>query len=126
MEGLAQELGRVEQKLLQLLRRPSPEPGGDDGVPPWALPLLEALLSIGDSRTYTMPRPCERDENGDPLPPLEVVAAGALNQMEVTQNRIDALAELIALHKEVRQPNCAGPRPQGQGVTVTFQAVPEA
>jgi hypothetical protein len=122
---MARELGRIEDKLLQLLRRPIPEPGGGDGVPPWALPLLEAVLSLGEARDYEMPRPCDRDDDGEPLPPIVVRADGALNRMNLLLNRVDALAELMAAHKEVRQPICPGAfgRAQGQPVTVTFEEV---
>lgn len=119
------EVGRIEEKLLQLLRRPPGGEGPSGEVPDWIEALLELLFSIGDSVTYTMPRPCDVDAEGNPLPPLEVTAPGALNQFEVIQNRIDALAELLAIHKTVKQPNCSRPRAAGQPVTVTFEEAPE-
>jgi hypothetical protein len=124
-EQMARELGRIEDKLLQLLRREPPTETGGGGIPAWAGPLIEAILSAGSGTEYLMPRPCDRDENGNQLAPIVVNAPGALDRLGLVLNRIDALAELMAVHKEVKQPNCPGPRAQGQPVTVTFEEVSE-
>jgi hypothetical protein len=38
------------------------------------------------------------------------------------QNRMDALAQLIQVHKDLKQPNCRF-KPQGEFVTVNFEQV---
>jgi hypothetical protein len=84
---------------------------------------LELLLSITGGTTYTMSSPCEKDEQGNPLPPVEVVAGPALSTLGLIVNRVDALAELLQVHKDLKQPSCKNPRPQGDPVTVTFEEI---
>ena len=127
LEGIALETGRIERKLETLLGDPS------GGQPDWlekaqtggnaAARILELLFSLTGGTTYTLSSPCEVDEQGDPLPPVEVQAGSALNTLGLIINRIDALAELLQVHKNLKQPSCKNPRPQGEPVTVNFEQI---
>jgi hypothetical protein len=127
LEGIALETGKIERKLEVLLGDPT------SGQPDWmekvtagggaAQQLLELLLSLTGGTTYTMDSLCEKDANGNLLPPVEVEAPGALNGIGVIVNRLDAIAELLQVHKNLKQPGCKNPRPQGDPVTVTFEQI---
>jgi hypothetical protein len=127
LEGIAQETGRIERKLEVLLGDPT------SGQPDWlekitaggdfARLLWEVLTSLTAGTVYTLDSPCEVDANGEKLPAVEVEAPGALNAIEVLINRVDALAELLQVHKDLKQPGCKNPRPQGDAVTVNFEQI---
>lgn len=56
------------------------------------------------------------------LPPVEVEAPGASSQFEVLLNRFDALAELIQVHKNLKQPGCKH-KLAGEIVSVNFEQI---
>jgi hypothetical protein len=122
MVGIATELGKIEQKLVQI--------GGNTGIADILGRLAELL---GDrpapypAGNFQMPRICERDADGNMLPPLVAswpAGMGALNEIDA---KVEALAQLLQHHKTIRQPICpeSPPRPQvsGDWVTVNFQSV---
>jgi hypothetical protein len=127
LEGIALELGRIERKQEVML--------GDDsgGQPDWmekaraggdaAMRLVELIFALNSGTTYTLSSPCEKDANGNPLPPVAVEVPSALNMMGALMNRMDALAELLQVHKNLKQPSCKNPRPQGDPVTVNFEEI---
>ncbi len=127
LEGIAQETGRIERKLEVLLGDPT------SGQPDWlekaqaggtaAARILEVLFSLTGGTVYTLDSPCEKDAQGNLLPPVEVEAPGALNAIALLMNRVDALAELLQVHKNLKQPSCKNPRPQGDPVTVNFEEI---
>ena len=125
-EGIAQELGRLEQKLARLS---NPGPGGPgDGTDRLALladvlgRIYEFLTSITDSGTYTLSSPCELDENGNRVV-VPVDYSGAAGSLGVLSNKIDALAQVLQVHKDLKQPNCSTkPVLTGEWVTVNFQS----
>jgi hypothetical protein len=126
MEGLAQELGRIERKL-EVMNTPA-APGNlidrfeltDDLI----RGVIEALFANGQGTTYTLDSPCEVDEEtGEKLPPVEVQAPGDDTYFGVIRNRLDALAELLQIHKNLKQPNCRPKKPQGEFVTVNFEQI---
>ena len=74
---------------------------------------------------YQLSPVCERDSEGQPLPPR--IAPWTSGEGEITEvnKKLDALAQLVQFHKELKQPTCKGPAPIGEGVTVTFEEIQE-
>jgi hypothetical protein len=128
--AIAQELGRLEQKAeLQLL---------DPGPPPVDLePILERIAQLEDAmEAATAPLSAEFAAGQYELqPPCEFLPDGTLRGPDVAQwpdgagglaelsRKIDALADLIQLHKTQRQPTCRRGGVVGEGVTVEFVQV---
>ena len=122
-EGIAQELGRLEQKLARLS---DPGPGGlGDGTDRLGLlfqilgKLVEFLTAINFGGVYSLSSPCVLDENDERIVST-VEYEGAPTTLGVVMNKIDALAALIQVHKDLKQPNCTPKKPVGQPVTVNF------
>jgi hypothetical protein len=127
LEGIAQEVGRLERKMEVAL--------GDNsgGQPDWLEKvgaiangigrLLELLAALDSGTVYTLQSPCEKDAQGNPLPPTEIEVPAALSMIGAVLNRVDALAELLQVHKDLKQPSCKNPRPQGEPVTVQFEEI---
>lgn len=122
--GIAQEVGRIERKL-DLMNTPT-SPSNLIDLLGEARRLGEAiyelLTSLSAGTTYTLDSPCELDDEGVKLPPIEIQAAGATNAFGVLMNRTDALAELIQAHKNLKQPGCKH-KLAGEIVTVNFQQI---
>jgi hypothetical protein len=126
---MAREMGRQEQKLNRLLARPTG--GGGGGEPPqfpdlsWLQDLLQLLTSIDGPGGYQLQGPCEVGPDGEPVPPRVAEWGASVGLERAVLKRVDALAELLQHHKDLRQPICTPGRAQGQPVTVTFEEVPE-
>lgn len=122
-EGIAQELGRVEKKLAQLLDPKQDAPGQPRDRLGWLRDnignIVDALLSIPGSGEYRLSSPCELDESGNRIERV-VEYDGNLQSLGVVSNKIDALAELLQVHKDLKQPICRQLPPVGQPVTVNF------
>lgn len=126
-EGTAQELGRIEKKLARLL-----DPGSDSPEQPrdrlgWLrdniADIIDFFQSVTAGGTYELSSPCQLDENGDRVV-KEVAYAGAPQSLGVISNKIDALAQLLQEHKDLKQPICREtPATGGQAVTVNFVQV---
>lgn len=125
-EGTAQELGRIEKKLAQLI-----DPKSDGlGFPRDRLGILrdnlfnviDFLTSINGGGTYEISSPCELDENGDRIV-RSVEYPGNFQSLGVISNKIDALAALLQEHKDLKQPICRQTPAVGQPVTVNFVQV---
>jgi len=129
LQGLAQELGRQEQKLARLMN----EGRGPGGSPiDWGdlldkLRQLVALLLTADGAgAYTISSPCNIDgTTGEPAEPLRAEWDATIGEIPALRKRLDALAELLQHHKDLPQPICARPRPAGDPVTVTFEQIPD-
>lgn len=125
--GIAQELGRIERKL-EVMNTPN-APGNlvdrFGNLADLIGPLVEAILAATSGTTYTLDSPCEVDSEGNRLPAIEVQAPGALTQFGAILNRLDALAELLQVHKDLKQPNCRGADVPvgGEFVTVNFEQI---
>ena len=123
LQGIAQEVGRVESKLNKLL---NPATGNNfdrlELIYDTISGLFEFLTSITAGGSYTLEAPCETAEDGSPLV-VEHTYDGALNSIGVLSNKIDALAALVQSHKNTRQPICKPAPPTGQPVTVQFEEV---
>jgi hypothetical protein len=127
LAGIAAEVGRIETKLKLVLARPDPEvPDNTDML--WEV--LEQLQGLVEDRetphpagTYQMDSSCETDEEGNRLPPILVGFPAAVGATEAILQRLDAMALLLQVHKDLKQPGCKHPRPQGEAVTVQFSEV---
>ena len=116
-EGIAQELGRIEQKLERTLN-------GEQNSQKWDLlwKFLEFAMAAGSGGTYTMCEPCDPDGDGQYVT-IPVGFGGGLTQFAALSNRIDALAELMQAHKDLRQPVCREkPVLTGEWVAINFQS----
>ena len=122
--GIAQEVGRIERKI-DLMNTPGSGSNGFENLSE-LLGLLgqiwEFLTASTSGTTYTLDSPCEVDEEGVKLPPIEIDAPGAATTFEALLNRTDALAELIQAHKNLKQPGCKH-KLAGEIVTVNFQQI---
>lgn len=128
VQGIAQEVGRIEQKIDKMIN-PTPNQWGNGldklGIMEELIrKIIEAILGFPSGTTYTLDSPCEVNEaSGEKLPAVEIDVAGALTSFGTILNRIDAIAELIQVHKDLKQPNCKQRQPVGEFVTVNFEEI---
>lgn len=121
MQGIAAEVGRIEQKLAQVLR--------DQTNPGNALAdLLRTIIgeAIGEAigelfskvpaSDWTYTAPCDR--NAEDLPEEAVFQIAELSFQQATIARLEALADVMQTLKNWKQPVCRT-RPPLQNVTVT-------
>lgn len=124
LTSIAQEVGRIERKI-DLMNTPGSGQNGFENLAE-LLGLLaqiwELLSAQASGTTFTLDSPCEVDDEGVKLPPIEVEAPGGLTYFEALTNRMDALAELIQVHKNLKQPGCKH-RLAGEIVTVNFEQI---
>jgi len=125
-QGIAQELGRLEQKLARLS---DPGPGGNgDGTDRLGLlfqtlnRLVDFLTSITAGGGYELSSPCVLDDLDERIV-TTVEYGGGLSSLNVLSNKIDALAALLQVHKDLKQPICKQTPAVGQPVTVDFLQV---
>lgn len=122
LEGIAAETGKLEQKL-RIIGNPN-RPAG--GVPPNLADLLKTLWdtinAIYPAGAYELAGPCERDKEGNLLPPVVAAWDGGLGSFGELNAKVDALAELIQAHKTMGQPTCIKQR-RGAPVTVILREV---
>lgn len=126
--GIAQEVGRIEQKTAALLRKPDPvTPPNLSFLGDLLAQILELLKPPEPPGTYELGGPCERDAEGEPIPFDDTLAqfdwGGEQSALANVASRIDALAEMIQYHKLLRQPTCLPPVTGGEWVTVNFEQI---
>jgi len=126
LTGIAQELGRLERKSAQMLD-PSRAPTGPNidrlGLLAELLgSLVEAVFFLQQGGQYEISSPCELTEAGDRVP-VVVPFSGALSSFGVLSNKMDAVAELLQAHKDLKQPICKQTPAIGEPVTVNFEQV---
>lgn len=124
LPGIAAEVGRIESKLnLMALNDAISEPIDLSPIQQ----LLEEIKSRLDQPyaggTYKLDSPCEKLPNKQKAPPVEVEYPASAGFENAIFERLDALADLLQVHKNLKQPNCIPPKASGNGVTVTFEAV---
>lgn len=132
MQGVATELGKLEQKL-EILLNP------DDTLSPLELLnkvidqveniefLIERLFPPEpyrfDAGAYQLTPICDRDPEGNLIEPLQAPWAGGEGEFTELRQKLDALAQLVQHHKTLKQPTCGG---RGSGpssnVTVHFES----
>jgi hypothetical protein len=122
-EGIAKEVGRIEEKLAQLLS-PSRAPMGDQTdrlglIFQLLQTLIEFLTAVNSGGDYQLSSPCVLDEDDQRIVST-VEYSGATTTLGVVLNKLDALAELLQVHKDLKQPICRQLPPVGQPVTVNF------
>jgi hypothetical protein len=121
--SIAQELGRVENKMASVLRSPVQKGNFLDDLINTAA-LVQLILDILDANAsggvYTLSSPCVVDEEDHRIvSEVEYGGGPVLNRLE---SKIDSVAQLLQVHKDLAQPGCDGPVPSGN-VTVTFTEV---
>lgn len=125
-EGIAQELGRLEQKVARLSNPQTDATGDASDRIGLALKLLGDLIeffySINAGGGYALSSPCEVDEAGNRIP-VQVNYAGAPTALGVISNKLDAVAALLQVHKDLKQPICRQTPAVGETVTVQFVQV---
>lgn len=123
-QAIAQELGRIENKLARVLNPKSDGEGQPQDRLGWLKDnitnIIDFFQSINGGGTYELSSPCVLDENGNRI--VRVVEyPGAAQSLGVISNKIDALAQLLQEHKDLKQPICREtPATGGQAVTVNF------
>jgi hypothetical protein len=126
LASIAQEVGKIERKL-ELMNDSSKDlvPDSPRDLLGLARLIYELLRGSLGAPTYQLDSPCEVDGDGDKLPPVLVPVAAALTSLDSLANRMDALAELLQVHKNLKQPNCHIPRVAvgGEFVTVNFEQI---
>jgi hypothetical protein len=129
---MANELGKLEKKLELMLA-----PAGDlsfldrfnkiiDQIENIKF-LLDALFppgpyTFGPGEYFVQPV-CERDANGDLLPPMLAQWGEGEGEIVEVNRKLDAIATLIQFSKETKQPICGGSGSGGlSNVTVHFES----
>jgi hypothetical protein len=121
LQGIAQEVGRIENKLNKLLA-----PGSTD-VPDWiglGWRIWDFLSSASDAGEYSLHGTCEKDADGNPIDSTRQFPwGGSFGAIGNVASRVDAIAEMLQYSKELKQPICKE-RPQitGEWVTVNFES----
>jgi hypothetical protein len=98
LQGIATEVGKLEQKLRIIGEKPGPPPTDLTDILQLLGELLQLLSSGYDEGSYEISSPCERDPNGQPLPPEVVEWPGGMGRFAQVNVKLDALAELLQLH----------------------------
>jgi hypothetical protein len=128
IQAVAQEVGRIEQKIDRML---NPDQGqwGDatDRLQLlWQLlsQLYNALTDGAPAGSYQLSSPCVTDENGDRVASEVEWPEQGTNHGAILA-RVDAIAALLQVHKDLKQPNCKGPEVPlaGEFVTVNFEQI---
>ena len=130
MEGIASEVGKLEQKLELLLAPDGPRSLLDqfnriiDQIENVKF-LLDNLFppepyQFG-SGSYELSPVCDRDAEGNLLPPRVAAWPSGVGEVAEVRARVDALAALLQHHKDLKQPTCRfGGAPSN--VTVHFES----
>lgn len=132
MQGIATELGKLERKLevalapegplslLQQINRAIDQIENIRFVLDALFPEQPYEYSGGQ---YQLSPICDRDEEGDLLPPRLATWTGGQGEVSEVRKKLDALAVLLQHHKDLKQPTC-GPRGNGpaSNVTVHFES----
>lgn len=120
LQGIAEEVGRIEQKLEIVLNPGNQAPGID-----WMNNLgkiAELLFSATAAGDYELTSGCELDANRQRII-KRAAYGGSIDRIGVIENKIDALAELMQHSKDLKQPACIPPT-KPSTVTVTAYQLP--
>jgi hypothetical protein len=128
LTGIATELGKLEQKMAQIGDR-GPGTGGpgfdlQDLIDAIKEQITEPEEYIYPAGSYVLEPVCDYDTEGNLLSPISAEWPAGEGRIPEILGRLGAIAELLQIHKELRQPVCRGNPPQGQPVTVTFEEEP--
>jgi len=124
LQGLANEVGRLEQKLVLLIQKAATDGPVDMGP---IEDLLRRLLGRTDQPfnggIYALNSPCEKEPDGSLKASVPVAYPPTEGFEEAVFARFNAIAELLQVHKDLKQPNCASRKAAGTPVSVTFEAM---
>lgn len=128
IQAVAQEVGRIEQKIDRMLNPDQGQWGSatDRLQLLWQLlsQLYNALTDGAPAGSYQLSSPCVTDENGDRVASEVEWDEQGTNHGAILA-RVDAIAALLQVHKDLKQPNCKGPEVPlaGEFVTVNFEQI---
>jgi hypothetical protein len=127
--AIAEEVGRMEQKLGRLLMSQDPSPDWLDSVAGQLInrllsELIDALVVDVPATVYDFEAPCDVDENGDPVVLEQVIAAADYQPAIVA--RLDAIAAAMGILKGWKQPMCRVNPPQSNVTVTAYEYDPDA
>jgi hypothetical protein len=127
--AIAEEVGRMEQKLGRLLMSQDPSPDWLDSVAGQLInrllsELIDALVVEVPATSYDFEAPCDVDANGDPVVWEQAIAAADYQPAIVA--RLDAIAEAMGILKGWKQPMCRVNPPQSNVTVTAYEYDPEA
>lgn len=120
LKGIAEEVGRIEQKLEIVLN-----PGNQSPDVSWMADLaklVELLLSATAGGAYELSSPCELNPDGSRVI-KKAPFGGGIDRIGVIHNKVNALAQLMQHGKDLKQPSCIQ-KTQPSTVTVTAYELP--
>lgn len=124
LDGIAKKTGELEGKLDQIggMLQPRNQDFDWEDLFEQAQRLWEWLNSIDPEGGYEISSPCVPEgEPGSANQPLTAAWGFTTGPQEQILKRLDALAELLQHHKNLKQPSCKNPSPVGEVVTVQFE-----
>ena len=124
-EAVAQEVGRLEQKMAIMLDNIDKTPDWLDAlvgrlIGDLLTALLDALVVDVPATSYEFVAPCDKDADGNPIEWVAEIEAADYQPAMVA--RLDAIAEALGILKGWRQPTCGGPRYSAPRANVTVTA----
>jgi hypothetical protein len=127
--AIAEEVGRMEQKMGRLLGNMDQTPDWLDGaIGPLLNALREALLDalVVDvpATSYDFEAPCDVDANGNPVVLEQAIAAADYQPAIVA--RLDAIAAAMGILKGWKQPLCRTSPPRSNVTVTAYEFNPEA
>ena len=120
LQGIAEEVGRIEQKL-EIVLNPGNQAPGIDWMDNLAK-IAELLFSATAAGDYELTSGCELDANRQRII-KRAAYGGSIDRIGVIENKIDALAQLMQHSKDLKQPACIPPT-KPSTVTVTAYQLP--
>jgi hypothetical protein len=123
LESIAKEVGRIESKTAKSLEQMAGPAGALDKLLD-LLDLLERIAGLLDATTpggeFQITGPCDLDENKNRIVHKVPFAGGPV--LSRVESKVEALADLLQIHKDLKQPVCTFRNPNSN-VTVTFTEV---
>jgi hypothetical protein len=127
LQGIATEVGRLERKMEIQLERPQIQIPSDlarsgalETVADLVRQLIGSLLDGVPGGTYQLVSGCPVPLGQEPPEPVTVNIPDAGSTRDALIARLDALAQLLQVHKDLRQPMCKTAGAQSN-VTVQFE-----
>jgi hypothetical protein len=128
LEGIAQEVGKIERKMEIAFSPPTDKPGSNMSWDDWwdAINRIRQLLAAQDDKSgYEISSGClPDDEPGGRNKPLRREWDGSWAFDGMIINRLDAIAGLLQDSKDLKQPICAEPplAPVGRNISIQFRS----
>jgi hypothetical protein len=125
IQGIAQEVGKIERKLEIAFSPPKDKPGSNMSWDDWwdAINRIKQLLTAAaDKSGYEISSGClPDDEPGGRNKPLRREWDGSWAFDGMILNRLDAIAGLLQDSKDLKQPICEEPEPAPVGRNISIQ-----